>query len=200
MAVFSIGKGYLGMSYGPRLASRGFRPLTACALLVVIGCSGTQSADQALNKSLASLGQQRATVYPLAGTLTVDGLPPELKQGERVIIMLNDVSQLDTPLDTRPYAITGDAGQFSFRTYVTDDGVKPGTYIVTVAKLTKTRNGIRGPDGFHNLYNDAERNQKEYPDLRIEHQAPGKKDYAFILRIVGRDEAPAGPRALTHVK
>ena len=80
------------------------------------------------------------------------------------------------------------------------DLAQPGTYIVTFAKLTKKPKGFLGPDGFHNLYNDAERNQKEYPELTIQHQAPGKKDYYFDLRIAGRDEVAPGPKALTQIK
>jgi hypothetical protein len=187
------------MSFQPRLASRKCRLLAAFALLLVAGCSG-KPADQALDKALAASGQQRSTVYPLAGTVTVDGLPPELKPGERIVVMLNDAAKPDAPLNTRPYALVGDAGAFTFRTYAEADGINPGTYIVIVAKLMKTRKGLVAPDGFHNLYNDPEKNQKEHPNFKIEHQAPGKTDYAFDLQIAGRDEAPAGPRALTHVK
>ena len=188
------------MFFQPRLASRGCRLLAAFALFLVAGCSGTQSGDQALDKSLAAAGQQRTKVYPLAGKLTVDGAPPELEQRERIILMLNDPAKLDPSPNLRPHVSVSATGDFSFQTYAADDGVKPGTYIVTFAKLTKKTKGLVGPDGFHNLYNDAEQNQKEYPELKIEHQAPGKKDYAFDLRIAGRDEVAAGPRALTRLK
>jgi len=188
------------MFFRPHLASRGRRLLAAFVVLLVAGCSGTQSADQALDKSLAAAGQQRTKVYPLAGKLTVDGAPPELEQRERIILMLNDPAKPDTSPNLRPHVFVGATGDFSFQSYVANDGVQPGTYIVTFAKLTKKPKGLIGPDGFHNLYNDAERNQKEFPELKIEHQAPGKKDYSFDLRIAGRDEVTAGPRALTQIK
>jgi hypothetical protein len=188
------------MFFPPRLASRGRRLLAASALLFIEGCSGTQSADQALDKSLAAAGQERTKVYPLAGKLTVDGAPPELGPRETIILMLNDPAKLETSPNLRPHVSVSATGDFSFQTYTAADGVKPGTYIVTFAKLTKKPKGFLGPDGFHNLYNDAERNQQQYPELKIDHQAAGKKDYYFELTIAGRDEVAPGPRALTQLK
>jgi hypothetical protein len=149
---------------------------------------------------MATIGHQRTTVYPLAGKITVDGQPPEFAEGDRIIVMLNDAAKLGTAA-IGPYVYVGKDGDFTFRTYGTDDGVPAGTYIVTFAKLkAKKRSSLIGPDGFHNLYNDAEQNQKQYPELRIEHQPPGKKDYVFNLQIAGRDEVVAGPKALTRIK
>jgi hypothetical protein len=185
------------MSIQPRLASWGCRLLAAFAPLLVAGCSGGQSADQALDKSLAAVGQQRTTVYPLAGRVTVDGAPPQLEPGERIIVMLEDPAK---PGTRGPYVPVDDSGEFTFQSYAAADGLQPGTYIVTFAKLRKKRGGYVGPDGFHNLYNDPEKNQTEYPDFKIEHQAPGKKDYAFDLKIAGREAVPATPKALTHIK
>ena len=185
------------MSFQPRLASWECRLIAAFALLLVAGCSGGQTADQALDKSLAAVQQQRTTVYPLAGMVTVDGLPPQLEPGERIIVMLEDPAKLGI---RGPYVAVDNTGEFTFRSYAAADGLNPGTYIVTFAKLRKKRGGYVGPDGFHNLYNDPEKTQTEYPDFKIEHQAPGKKDYAFDLKIAGRDEVAAGPRALTHIK
>lgn len=190
------------MFFRPRLESRGCSLLAAFALFLVAGCSG-QSADQALDKSLAAAGQQRTMVYPLAGKVVVDGLPPELgEEGETIILMLNDPARMDKPNVIGPYVKIGKTGEFSFRTYGTNDGLPPGKFIVTIAKLKKNRpkRDLVGPDGFHNLYNDPDRNQKENPDFNIDHQAPGKTDYVFDLKIAGRDEPPAaGPHALTHV-
>jgi hypothetical protein len=194
------GKGDHGVLFRPRLASPGCRLLAAFALLLVAGCSGTQSADQVLDKSLAGAGQHRTTVFPLAGKLTVDGLPPELGPREIIVVMLNAPAKLDTAAGLRPHASVDATGEFAFQTYVPHDGVEPGTYIVTFAKLTKKKGGLVGPDGFHNLYNDAERNREQYPELKIEHQAPGKQDYLFNLKIAGREPADAGPKALTRLR
>jgi hypothetical protein len=183
------------MCFRPRSASRGRGLVAAFALFLVAGCSG-QSADQALDKALVAVGQQQTTVYPLAGKVTVDGVPPQLEPGERIIVMLEDPAKLGT---RGPYVAVDNTGEFTFRSYAAADGLKPGTYIVTIAKLRKKGGGYVGPDGFHNLYNDAERNQQQYPVLKIEHQAPGKKDYAFDLKIVGREPAEANPKALTRV-
>jgi hypothetical protein len=185
------------MSLQPRLASWGSSLLAAFAPVLVAGCSGGQTADQALDKSLAAVGEQRTTVYPLAGKVTVDGLPPELGQGERIIVMLEDPAKLGT---RGPYVAVDSTGEFTFRSYAAADGLQPGTYIVTIAKLRKNRARYVGPDGFQNLYNDPERNQQEYPDFKINHQAPGKTDYAFDLKIADRNAAAAGPKALTRIK
>src|ERR1700691_4033228 len=94
---------------------------------------------------------------------------------------------LVSPRGLRPHTSVGATGEFSFQSYVAHDGVEPGTYIVTFAKLRKRDSSLVGPDGFQNLYNDAERNQQQYPELKIEHHAPGKKDYIFDLKIAGRE-------------
>ena len=185
------------MYFWSRPASRGYRLLTAFAVFLVVGC--LQSADQALDKSLAAAGQHRTTVYPLAGKLTVDGLPPERESRERIIVMLNDPAKLDTSPNLRPHVFVGATGDFSFQTYVANDGVEPGTYIVTFAKLAKKRDGFVGPDGFHNLYNDPEKNQEEYPELKIDHQPPGKKNYEFKLQIAGRDPVEPSSKSLTKI-
>jgi hypothetical protein len=187
------------MFFPPRLASPRRRLFPAFALLLIAGCTGT-SANQNLEKSLATIGHERTAVYPLAGKITVDGQPPDFAEGDRIIVMLNDAAKLGAAA-TGPYVYVGKDGDFTFRTYGTDDGAPAGTYIVTFAKLkVKKRSSLVGPDGFHNLYNDAERNQQEYPDFKIEHKARGKKDYLFDLRIAGREEVVAGPKALTRIK
>jgi hypothetical protein len=171
------------------------------AFFVVAGCSRMQSADQALAKSLEVSGRQRMAVFPLAGKVTVDGVPAQLKPGERIIVMLNDVSKPDLPLIQRPHVPVRETGEFKFRTYEEADGVPPGTYVLTFAefKVDKKR-GFLGPDGFHNLYNDPERNKQEYPELQINHQSPGESHYEFNLRIAGRDEVAAAKGALTDLQ
>jgi hypothetical protein len=171
----------------------------ALSVILVASCARTQTSDKALNQSLAAAGKQRTTVYPLAGKLTIDGAPPQPEPGEFIIVMLNDPGQLDIPVSTRPHVTVSPTGEFAFRTNAADDGVAPGTYVVTFARLTKQEGKFFGPDAFHNLYNDPEKNQTEYPELKIEHRAPGKKDYDFNLKIAGREESAAGPKALTHI-
>jgi hypothetical protein len=79
--------------------------------------------------------------------------------------------------------------------------MKTGTYIATFTKLKRgPHKQYPGPDQFLNLYDDPDRNLKEYPELKINHQPRGKKDYVFDLKIAGREAAAAGPNAVTHFR
>jgi hypothetical protein len=182
------------------LASRRRPLLAAWTLLLVAGCMRRQSADEALTKALAAAGRKQAVVYPLTGTITIDGAPPKVGPGERIIVMLNDPKDPDTRLAERPYAVVNPTGGFVFHTYTQSDGVKPGVYVLSIAKLREDRRkGFVGPDGFHNLYNDPQRNQKENPELNIDHQRPGKTNYELSLDIAGREPATPGEGALTEL-
>jgi hypothetical protein len=189
------------MSFNPRWApSRALSLAAGLSLLCLAGCSRRLTGDQAVDRALAAAGQHRLTVYPLAGTITVDGAPPNLKKGEVIVVMLNDPAKPDLPLEKRPHVQVGRPGKFAFHTYEARDGIPPGTFIVTFAQLEMDRKkGYVGPDRLHNLFNDAERNLKEYAEFRIEHEAPGKTDYAFDLVTVGRPTADASPHALTKL-
>lgn len=172
------------------------------ALLFVAGCSEGQSANQALDKSLEANKLTRTKVYPLAGKITVDGVPPELAEDDRVVVMLIDPSKKDqgSGPPSGPYVVANKSGEFAFHTYGTDDGIEPGTYIATIARFkVKKKKGFMGPDGFQNLYNDPDRNEKEHPELKIEHQAPGKKNYQFDLQVAGREPAEPSAKSLTKI-
>lgn len=165
-------------------------------VLFVAGCSSGQSTNQAIDKALENAGQKREAVYPLAGKITVDGLPPDLAQGEWIVMMLKDPANLKVD---GPMRLISGSGEFAFGTFAKDDGVKVGTYIATFTKLKRGQHKeYPGPDAFNNLYDDPDRNLKEYPELKIDHQRPGKKDYAFDLKIAGREAVAAGPNAVTH--
>ncbi|HEV8067049.1 MAG TPA: hypothetical protein VGP76_04880 [Planctomycetaceae bacterium] len=166
------------------------------AMLLVVGCSSGQSPNQAIDKALENAGQKREAVYPLAGTVTVDGMPPDLAEGEWIVMMLKDPANPQADGLFRPISRSG---EFAFGTFAKDDGVKAGTYIATFSKLKRGQHKeYPGPDQFLNLYDDPDRNLKEYPELKIDHQPPGKKDYVFDLKIAGREGAAAGPNAVTH--
>ena len=182
----------------PCRAIRGSRVLAVLlvAVLLVAGCSSGQSTDQAIDKALASVGQKREAVYPLAGKVTVDGIPPDLAEGECIVMMLKDPAN---PQANGPFRPISRSGEFAFRTFGKDDGVRAGTYIATFSKLKRgSQKEYPGPDQFLNLYDDPDRNLKEYPELKVNHQPPGKKDYVFDLKIAGREAAAAGPNAVTH--
>jgi hypothetical protein len=176
--------------------------LAFCLVLISTGCSRTQSPDQALNASLASQGQSKTAVYPLAGKVTIDGQPPQSfkTSRSRLVIMLYDPSQPNLRIGQRPHETVNSEGNFAFHAYDRADGVPPGKYIVTFALLNfTTKRGYLGPDQLKNEYNDPDRNQN-VPELNIDHQTPGKKNYEFDLKVPSGDPLPAGPKALTEIR
>ena len=105
------------------------------------------------------------------------------------------------PQSNGRYAVISRSGEFAFGAFGRDDGVKAGTYIATFTKLKRGQHKqYPGPDLFQNLYDDPDRNLKEYPELKIDHQPPGKTDYVFDLKIAGREAVAAGPNAVTHFR
>jgi hypothetical protein len=188
------------MSSRPVPVSRRLVFLALSLLFPIAGCLGSQSAEMALKKSMDERGFTKSPVYPFAGKVTVDGLPVESNQTEKVVVMLVDATKLDSAPHSGAYVMVGKGGEFSFHTYKEGDGVKEGTYIVSIAKLNaKKRDLLVGPDGFQNLYNDATRNQTEHPEFKINHHSPGKKDYVFELKVAGREPAEANSKALTRL-
>jgi hypothetical protein len=167
-------------------------------VLLVAGCSSGQTTDQAIDKALENAGKTRSALYPLAGKVTVDGMPPDLAEAEWIVMMLKDPAK---PQANGRYVVISRSGEFAFGTFGTDDGVKAGTYIATFTKLKRGQHKqYPGPDQFGNLYDDPDRNLKEYPELKIDHQRPGKKNYVFDLKIAGREAVAAGPNAVTRFR
>ena len=177
---------------------RSIRGCSVVAVLLVAGCSSGQTYDQAIDKALANAGQTREALYPLAGKITVDGVPPDLAEAEWIVMTLKDPAN---PKADGRIAVISRSGEFAFKTFGTDDGVKAGTYIATFTRLKRGQHKqYPGPDQFLNLYDDPDRNLKEYPELKINHQPPGKKNCVFDLKIAGRDAVAAGPNAVTHFR
>jgi hypothetical protein len=170
--------------------------ITATAL-VLAGCGGQQSAEQALAKSLGQAGQRRQQVFPLAGHVSVDGAPPAYDLRCPVIVVLIEREKTAEPGRSHRFVECDPDGRFSFSTYARDDGVSPGRYVVAIAKLPRTApRRYAGPDRFGNRYNDPDKNARE-AEFQIEHQAPGRTDYDFRL-TVEPVETP-GPHALTAI-
>ncbi len=114
--------------------------------------------------------------------------------------MLFDQSKLDANPDVVPKATVDAKGEFSFSTYDPGDGVAPGKYVmVLLEKKFDKKKGYFGPDLLKNLYNDPDANAK-VADLKIDHEPPGKKDYAIDLKLAGRDAGTPGPKAVTKLK
>jgi hypothetical protein len=189
----------------PSLASRSC-PLKCLAGLLVLaialpGCYREKTAKEAVDQYFKSNPDaKRFTVARFAGTVTIDGLPPEKKPATRLFILLNDPQHLEK-LPTR-FIEVADDGSFSFMTYLAGDGVPVGKYVVEFAQLQLPRRGsqrrgggvarvYRAPDGLKNLYNDPEKN-KDIKDFVVDVTEPGRDDYQFNLTIAGKDPASPG--------
>jgi hypothetical protein len=196
----------------PSLASRSC-PLKCLAGLLVLaialpGCYREKTAKEAVDQYFKSNPDaKRFTVARFAGTVTIDGLPPEKKPATRLFILLNDPQHLEK-LPTR-FIEVADDGSFSFMTYLAGDGVPVGKYVVEFAQLQLPRRGsqrrgggvarvYRAPDGLKNLYNDPEKNKNE-KDFNIEVVEPGKTDYEFNLSVAGKNGLSPAQYAVTRI-
>jgi hypothetical protein len=160
------------------------------------GPSDEQRVDQFLKESKIV----KVPVAKMAGHVSVDNQPPS-REG-RLFVILNDPEH---PVPTGKAAASCDAeGNFSFTTYLKDDGVPVGKYVVTFALLHHNRGGGRGggvgrrpgihqefigPDDLKNLYSDPEKN-KDVPTYIIDVTEPGRTDYDFQLPVAGKDPVP----------
>jgi hypothetical protein len=163
----------------------------AATLMLSIGCEGGQSASQRLAKAYKSAGMDRVTVYPLGGKVTVDSQPPVSKSDtSRIVAIAYDAAKSDAKATSNARAFVKPDGSFEL------PPLPRGKYVMLFAQLGyNPRLGFLGSDGLENLYNDPVVNSQK-PDFVIDHQAPGKTDYAFNLSVAG--ETPpvaAGPKA-----
>jgi hypothetical protein len=173
--------------------------LVACAVLAAAGC-GKSGNNESLQALLKQSGDNRASLYPLAGRVTIDGEPAHYVKPQRLVMMLYDPTRPDLPPFKRPCKDVSAEGNFAFGTYTKGDGIPAGKFIVAFAVLEVTNRGLLGPDQLNNLYNDPEKNDK-IPEFHIDHRAPGKEDYVFDLKVAGQDGSrTSGPRALTEVR
>jgi hypothetical protein len=176
------------------------RLLLVLSCLVIAGCDkASLTPNQAVEKGLKDAGISKDTVYPLGGTVTIDSQPPALQQGQRLVVMLNDPQKPNESSASKLMAEATSNGEFSFGTYQKADGVKPGKYTLTFAVLRrKGKRGLAGPDALKNLFNDPDKNAN-ISEFIIDHQAPGKSNYAFNLEFAGKDAAQPGPHSLTDL-
>ena len=131
-------------------------------------------------KALAIAGMKATPLYRIAGTVTIDGTPPEFKQRKQhLVALLYDPEKPDMPMESRPHTLVRENGHFTF----TEDGVAPGHYVLAFAVLRRKGPGnFIGPDGINNLYNDPDVNAKSHPEFVIDHKAPGKRTTNSIWR------------------
>jgi hypothetical protein len=173
------------------------------ASLILSGCTGRPSAEQALQRALDQAGLKKESVFTLAGRLMIDGQPPAFDPRCAVVVVLVDAERKDDrkEVQRQPHRFVecGPEGKFSFSTYARDDGVQPGHYIVVFAKLSRLDGSYYSPDQLHNLFNDPDKNALK-PEFVIEHRSPGKSDYEFHLEVTGVDPIEtAGPHAVTSL-
>jgi hypothetical protein len=180
---------------------RTFAVFAAAAAIGIAGC-GRQGAKQSVDEVLRESGKSRADVYPLGGKITIDSQTPEAGGfgQKRIIVMLFDQAKLDAPASGVPKAFCDSKGDFAFSTYDQGDGVAPGKYVLALVELKfDKRKGYYGADGLKNLYNDPVANA-QISELTIDHRPPGKKDYAFDLKLAGREAGTPGPKAVTSIR
>jgi hypothetical protein len=159
--------------------------LAGSALFSAGGCG--PSAEDRLARALEKAGVKPVAVFPFAGKVTVDGLPPNGPGA--VLVMLSDPHQPDTPRAQRRVARCAPNGTFTFTTYLRGDGLPPGEYVVTLVKLSAGgRLNYGGADEFGNLYSNPRTSE-----FKIDHKSPGRKDLVFDLQIAGRE--PVGDPA-----
>jgi hypothetical protein len=166
-------------------------------LAAAAGCSSQQSPEQRIKIALETAGMTATPLYPIAGTVTIDGLPPAFEDDRKkhLIVTLYNPQKPDTK---HLHALVREDGTFRF----TEDGIPPGHYVLAFAVLRrKGPQNFVGPDALGNLYNDPDVNAKSFPQFVLDHDKPGKKDYEFNLEFAGKEPiSSAGPHAVTQAK
>jgi len=174
---------------------------------VLQGCGRQKSEKDAVDQYFkTNPDAKRANLAKFAGTVTIDGMPPEQGGDYRLFILLNDPEHLQK-LPPR-YMEVAEDGRFEFMTYLAGDGVPVGKYVVEFAQLHLPRQRQRqgsgvartyvGPDKLKNLYNDPEKN-KDIQEFVVEVKEPGRTDYSFNLSLAGKDAASPGKFSATVV-
>jgi hypothetical protein len=183
---------------GAAIASWAF---LGCLLPAFAGCGGGLTPSQKVDQELTAIGKMKMRVFPFAGKVLVDGLPPQSDGADRrIIVVLFNRAKADLPVTRRPQAVCNPQGEFAFTTYVPKDGVEAGDYVVTIAQLSKEKGrSYLGPDGYQNLYNDPDANEKD-AEFAVKHADPGKTNYVFDLKMAGREPvSKPGPQAVTQI-
>jgi hypothetical protein len=164
----------------------------ACAL-VAVGCDSRPSTAERIKQAREESHLSSVTVFPLAGRVTVDSQPLSLKSKRAaLVVMAYDASRPNAATIEQPFVMAREDGSFEF----SDGGLPPGKYVMLFAELDRKKKNTRLGDGLKNLYNDPDVNGKK-PEFTINHEAPGKTDYAFNLNLAGETPpAQPGPKAL----
>ncbi len=180
--------------------------------IVLSGCpGGRQSEQQSLDEYFKNNPKaKRETLAKFAGRVSVDGQPPGKDQ--KLFVILNDPDHLVQPSKQPPahFVACDEEGNFAFTTYLKDDGVPVGKYVVTFVQLHTPKAGqgphpmgapnitkrYVGPDGLKNLYSDPVKNKADAA-FQVDVQPPGKSDYDFNLAVAGKDGGQPGEYAVS---
>jgi hypothetical protein len=178
----------------------GFSLALAALAALAAGCTGRQTADQALDTALKVNGGQREPTAKFSGTVQIDGMPPGDTRPAVTLIILYDPKNPPTPTRLPMYAVCNpDDGSFEFTTYDKGDGVPTGSYIVLFAQMEQVMMMNRGfypPDKLKNLYNDPDTSK-----FKVEVTAPGKSDWLFELEVQGKNSNNSpGPKAIKEIR
>jgi hypothetical protein len=196
---------FKGLSPGQRACvACGLMVLSAAAVLTMRYERGS-TVDRALDDAFKKNPRlQRQAVARFAGQVTIDGEPPgDLPQGSALFVAVHrkHPGQVGArPLHTR----CDSTGHFAFSTYLREDGVAVGSYVVTIVKLHRTgsrKSAVFGPpDELKNLYSDPDKNAQT-PEFTVDVKVPGRTDYRFDLAVAGQEpvESP-GPHAVSSIR
>lgn len=108
------------------------------ALALIVGCGGE--------------APFRKTTSPVKGKITVDGAAP----GSEVQVQCHPVGGMDQVHPTISQTATDADGNFSVATYVADDGVPAGDYVLTFSwqEFNMFSREYSGPDKLNGRYSD----------------------------------------------
>jgi hypothetical protein len=168
----------------------------ALAMLVAFsllagGCS--ESAEQVTLRKKKEYNVQDQPAAKYSGTVTIDGLPPDVPAGHDLLVYLYDPkTEADKAGRGGRFSACKRDGSFQF-----GESIPPGSYVVLFAELARGRPGVfRGPDLLHNLYNDPDKNATR-DGFTIELSPPGKTGASFNLEISGKEPVTTpGPHAV----
>jgi hypothetical protein len=167
-----------------------------CVIVLAAGCNGQPSTAERVKKAREEAHMTSVTLFPLAGRVTLDNQPPSLKSKRAALaVVAYDASKPTASAAEQPFVTARPDGSFEFP----DGGLPPGKYVMLFAVLERKKKNARGGDELKNLYNDPDINGKK-PEFTINHEAPGKTDYAFNLIVAGEPSpAKPGPKSLIQL-
>lgn len=99
-------------------------------------------------------------VYPVTGTVTVDGKPP----GASLQIQVHEKGGIDSADPSTSSGSTNPDGTFGLQTYIAGDGVPEGEYTLTFTwrELNAISMSYSGEDLLNDRYSDVENSEVKF--------------------------------------